>query len=82
MLDSVPAPKLGYVVTGSQREAGYSGSYGYAYGYDDRATRVTRLVATAVRRRFRATAEPSRREKRRPCERQRDAHSRSTHLAL
>ena len=32
MLDSVPATKLGYVVTGSQREAGYSGSYGYGYG--------------------------------------------------
>ena len=35
MLDSVPATKLGYVVTGSQREAGYSGSYGYAYGYGE-----------------------------------------------
>jgi Mrp family chromosome partitioning ATPase len=35
MLDSAPTTKLGYVVTGSQREAGYSGSYGYggdAYG--------------------------------------------------
>ena len=35
MLDSVPAPKLGYVVTGLQSEAGYSGSYGYAYGYGE-----------------------------------------------
>ena len=33
ILDSVPTAKLGYVVTGSQREAGYSGSYGYGYGY-------------------------------------------------
>ena len=81
MLDSAPATKLGYVVTGSQREAGYSGGYGYGYGTRS-TTRVTGLVATDVRRRCRATAEPSRREKRRPCERQRDAHSRSTSLAL
>jgi tyrosine-protein kinase len=32
MLDSVPTTKLGYVVTGSQPEAGYSGGYGYGYG--------------------------------------------------
>ena len=33
VLDSVPTTKLGYVVTGSQPEAGYSGGYGYGYGY-------------------------------------------------
>jgi capsular exopolysaccharide synthesis family protein len=32
VLDSVPTTKLGYVVTGSQREEGYSGQYGYGYG--------------------------------------------------
>jgi tyrosine-protein kinase len=33
VLAAVPTGKLGYVVTGSQREGGYSGGYGYGYGY-------------------------------------------------
>jgi Mrp family chromosome partitioning ATPase/capsular polysaccharide biosynthesis protein len=33
MLESVPAAKLGYVVTGLQAEASYAGGYGYGYGY-------------------------------------------------
>ena len=34
-LDAAPATKLGYVITGSSREAAYTGSYGYSYGYDE-----------------------------------------------
>jgi Mrp family chromosome partitioning ATPase len=34
LLDAAPAAKLGYVVTGSQREAYYTGTY-YGYGYGD-----------------------------------------------
>jgi Mrp family chromosome partitioning ATPase len=43
MLDSVPATKLGYVVTGSQRESGYGygyGAYGYGEGYSVRDQEV------------------------------------------
>jgi capsular exopolysaccharide synthesis family protein len=32
VLDAVPTAKLGYVVTGSRPEGGYSGGYGYGYG--------------------------------------------------
>jgi Mrp family chromosome partitioning ATPase len=35
LLEAAPTTKLGYVVTGSQRQAGYPGSYGYGYGYGD-----------------------------------------------
>jgi Mrp family chromosome partitioning ATPase/capsular polysaccharide biosynthesis protein len=35
VLEAAPTTKLGYVVTGSQRQAGYPGSYGYGYGYGD-----------------------------------------------
>lgn len=35
VLDSCPADKLGFVVTGADQEAGYG--YGYGYGYYDRA---------------------------------------------
>ena len=50
LLDSSPAAKLGYVVTGSQREAGYSGSYGYGqayggYGYGEKYHTRDRVTA-------------------------------------
>jgi len=43
MLESVPITKLGFVVTGLQREAGYSGgyAYGYGYGYGDQSSHVS-----------------------------------------
>jgi Mrp family chromosome partitioning ATPase/capsular polysaccharide biosynthesis protein len=35
VLEAAPAPKLGYVVTGSGGQAAYAGSYAYGYGYGD-----------------------------------------------
>jgi Mrp family chromosome partitioning ATPase/capsular polysaccharide biosynthesis protein len=47
LLEAAPAAKLGYVVTGSQRQAGYPGSYGYGYGYED--AYYSRVAETAAR---------------------------------
>ena len=60
LLDSAPAAKLGYVVTGSQREAGYTGSYGVRlrlrrdYARDSGWSRGTDVAETVLA----ATAEP------------------------
>jgi hypothetical protein len=35
VLQASPARKLGFVVTGSGRQAAYAGSYAYGYGYGD-----------------------------------------------
>lgn len=55
VLEAAPAAKLGYAVTGSQRQAGYPGSYGYGYGYGD--AYYSRAADTSAR--DRRTTDPS-----------------------